>query len=725
MKKIILSVSGMDCASCASNIEKVLMDTQGIKSANINYASTKGVVEYDETLIDEKRVYEIIRGLGYDLKTEEKGRECGQFGSCFLLAATLSIPIFVFSMIFPLENKLILLILATPVQFLAGKRFYKSAFTSLRHGFFDMDTLIVVGTSAAYFYSVVNVFMGGDVYFETSSLLITFVLMGKHLESITRTKMGEAVAKLMTLAPQKAWKVIGSEVLNIDASELVVGDTVEVKPGEKIPTDGEVVEGHSSVDESMVTGESIPVEKNAGDRIIGGTVNKLGTFRFKVTRVGSETVLAQIVAFVEKAQLSKAPIQNFADRIASVFVPAVIALSILVFFIWYLLLGASFAQALIYAISVLVISCPCAFGLATPTAVIAGTGVGAERGILMKGGEALETADGIDVVVFDKTGTLTTGQPEVTDVLAFEGAEAVDGEKRKRVLQMAAVIESKSEHPLAMAIVQKAKEEGAFNEGAFLRNFLAIPGHGVSGEVNGIEVVLGNRRLMARNGYAMDLVDGRITDLEKQGKTVSILAISDKIEGIIAIEDPVKEGAKKVIEDLRRRKISVVMMTGDNRNTAEAVASRVGILHVISEVVPEEKAKEIDRLQESILDGGKKHKVAFVGDGINDAPALVSSDLGIAMGGGSDIAKEAGQIILVKNDISDVVRAFRLSSATLSKIKQNMFWALGYNVAAIPIAAGIFSSYGLILKPEIAGLAMALSSLSVVLNSLLLKKTQI
>lgn len=714
MKKFDFHITGMDCASCALNIEKMLLDTQGIKSANINYATESGTVEFDETLINEEKIVEVIKSLGYGAVHHEhiqemKNEEIKKLRSTFIFALLFSVPVFVFSMIFPIP-RIFIWALATPVQFIAGKRFYKATWTSLRHGFFDMDTLIVVGTSAAYFYSVVNVFIGGDIYFETSSLLITFVLMGKYLEALTRGKMGDAVSKLMKLIPTK---------------EVLVGDIVEVRPGESIPADGEVTEGHSSVDESMVTGESMPVEKNIGDKVIGGTVNKLGTFRFKATKVGADTMLSQIVAFVERSQASKAPIQGFADKVASIFVPAVIILSLLVFSIWYLVFGVGFTQALIYAISVLVISCPCAFGLATPTAIMAGTGVGASVGILIKGGEALEAADGIDIIVFDKTGTLTLGSPKVTDFIALEGGGEIDGERSKRVLQMAAAIEAKSEHPVASAIIEKAKEENVLYESLLVRNFLAMPGYGVSGEINGIEVVLGNRRLMAKNGYAMDLVDGKIASLEKQGKTVSILAVSDKIEGIIAIEDPVKTGAKEVIYDLRKRGMGIVMMTGDNRNTAEAVASKVGISHVISEVVPEEKAREVDRLQESMTDERKKKKLAFVGDGINDAPALVSSDLGIAMGGGSDIAKEAGQIILVRNDVSDVVRAFRLSNATISKIKQNMFWALGYNILAIPIAAGVLSPLGIVLRPEIAGLAMALSSVSVVVNSLLLKKTKI
>lgn len=753
MKKETFHITGMECASCAVNTEKILKGEQGIKSADVNYATESGIIEYDDTLVNEEKIAQIVKELGYNIMSasEEKGDSSGgvshhehakmmkseeqqKLRSQLFLAIVFSLPVLVLSMVMPLSDilfggndylrKIVIWALATPVQFIAGKRFYRATFASLRKGFFDMDALIVVGTSASYLFSVFNIFNNGDVYFETSSLLITFVLMGKYLESITRGKMGDAVAKLMNLSPQNAWVVRGVETVSLHLNEVVVGDVLVVKPGEKVPTDGEVIEGHSSVDESMVTGESLPIEKNVGDKVIGGTVNKLGTFKFKATKIGRDTMLSQIVAFVSDAQSKKAPIQTYADKIASVFVPFVMILSGVVFVTW-MVLGFGFSQALTFAVAVLVISCPCAFGLATPTAIIAGTGVGAERGILIKGGEALEAAMGVDVVVFDKTGTLTLGNPVVTDVLAFEGVEAVDGEKKKRILQMAALIESRSEHPLAAAILQKAKEEKVDLESSYLRNFLAVPGYGVSGEINGVEVVFGNRKLMAKNGYAMDLVDGKIADLEKQGKTVSILAVSDKIEGIIAIEDPIKEGTQKVIAELRRRKMSIVMMTGDNRNTAEAVASRVGILHVISEVVPEEKAREVDRLQESIVEGGKRHKVAFIGDGINDAPALVSSDLGIAMGGGSDIAKEAGQIILVKNDIADVVKAFRLSSATISKVRQNMFWALVYNIVAIPVAAGLFSSFGIILRPEIAGLAMAFSSISVVGNSLLLKKTEI
>lgn len=757
MRTIDFHIAGMDCASCASNTEKLLMETEGVKSANVSYASERGSVEFDETLVNEERIAEVIKMLGYEMvnvsETESgvggnlvesshhehvqamKGEEIRKIKFSFIFALLLSLPVFILSML-PLVyrpifgsdellRKMVLLVLATPVQFIAGRRFYRAAIFSLLHGFFDMDTLIVVGTTITYFYSALNVIVGGEVYFETSTLLITFVLLGKYLEAVTRGKMGDAVRKLMNLAPQNASVVREGKVAILSISEVVVGDIIEVKPGEKIPVDGVVIEGHSSVDEGMVTGESIPVEKNIGDKVIGGTVNKLGNFRFKAVRVGKDTLLSQIIAFVETSQSSKAPIQTLADRVASVFVPAVILLSLVVFSIWYFLIGAGFTQAMIYAISVLVISCPCAFGLATPTAVMAGTGVGAERGILIKGGEALEAAEGVDIVVFDKTGTITEGKPVVTDVYAFEGAALVDAVKGERILQMAAAMESRSEHPLASAIIEKAKKDGIDFESLYLRNFLAVPGHGVSGEMNGIEVVFGNRRLMARNGYAMDLVDAKISDLERQGKTVSILAVSDKIEGLVAVIDPIKKGVREVISELKKRNMGIVMITGDNRHTAESVAEEIGVLHVIAEVLPEEKAREIDRLQESIVAGGKRHKVAFVGDGINDAPALVSADLGIAMGGGSDIAKEAGQIILVNNDVKDVVAALRLSNAVISKIRQNIGWALIYNIIGIPVAAGALSFMGISLRPEIAGLAMALSSVSVVLNSLLLRKTEI
>lgn len=769
MKKVDFHVMGMDCASCGLNIERLLSGTEGVKSAAVNYTTEKGVVEFDETLVDEKKINETIEMLGYKTHglveargegmeaTEKmsghdhgfdrlttsaamvKEEEMNKLRRVFFLSLGLSVPIFIISILPSVFNsifgsdflrRVVLFLLATPVQFIGGKRFYKGTITSLRHGFFDMDSLIAIGTSAAYFYSVGLTFFPamvgeGEVYFETSALLITFVLLGKLLEAVTKGKTSEAIKKLMSLAPQNASVIRDGKAVSVALSEVMVGDIVEVRPGEKVPVDGEVIEGHSSVDESMVTGESIPVEKNISDRVIGGTVNKLGTFRFKATKVGKDTMLSQIIKFVENAQSSKAPIQAFADKVASVFVPLVIVLSLLVFGAWFFVLGAGFTKALIFAISVLVISCPCAFGLATPTAVMAGTGVGANVGILIKGGEGLEAADGIDIVVFDKTGTLTVGAPKVTDRFAFEGGAVVDSEKSRKVLEMAAVLESKSEHPLASAIIDKAKEERIDFQNILVRNFLAVPGHGVSGEINGIEVVLGNRRLMAKNGYAMDLVDWKISELENLGKTVSILAVSDKIEGLLAIEDPVKEGAMEVVTELKKRGIGVVMITGDNRHTAEAIAERVGIENVIAEVVPEEKAREVDRLQRAIVDGGRRHKVAFVGDGINDAPALVSADLGIAMGLGSDIAKESGQIILVKNNISDVVSALRLSSATLSKIRQNMFWALFYNVVGIPVAAGILVPWGFTLRPEIAGAAMALSSVSVVVNSLLLKKTRI
>ena len=498
------------------------------------------------------------------------------------------------------------------------------------------------------------------------------------------------------------------QTVDIAIDAVVHGDIILVRPGEKIPVDGKITKGGSAVDESMITGESIPVEKNIGSTVIGGTMNKTGSFEFEATKVGSETALAQIIRLIEEAQGSKAPIQNFADSISAWFVPAVIAIAILTFIVWYVFLGASLAFALMAFTSVIVIACPCALGLATPTSLMVGTGKGAEYGILVKGGEALEAASNISAVIFDKTGTLTKGKPEVTDVLAFDTLDEDD------VLAVSASLEKLSEHPLAEAISLYAQEENADVEEA--HNFTAIPGHGVQGDVNGTTYYFGNRRLMTETlGLDVKKIERKLSQLEEQGKTAMILSTKETIVGTIAVADTVKETSKEAVEKLKKMGIEVWMITGDNVRTARAIAGQVGITNVLAEVLPEDKANEVKKIQ----DTGKK--VAMVGDGINDAPALAQSDVGIAMGSGTDVAMEAGDIVIMKSDLNDVVTSFQLSKETMSKIKQNMFFALFYNVIGIPIAARVFFAFGLILKPELAGLAMALSSISVVGNSLLLR----
>jgi Cu+-exporting ATPase len=615
------------------------------------------------------------------------------------------------------------LLLTLPVQFIIGAGFYKGMWSSLKMKTFNMDSLIAIGTSTAFFYSLYNyaayvlannslIGLGGmkipDLYFETAAYLITFVILGKWLEIRTKGKTSDAIKKLMGLQSKTARVVRNNQTLDIAIDDVSHGDIIIVRPGESIPVDGKITKGSSAVDESMITGESIPVEKNVGDTVVGGTMNKTGSFEFAATRIGAETTLAQIIRIVEEAQGSKAPIQNFADNISAWFVPAVIGIAIATFFVWYFALGSTLAFALMAFTSVIVIACPCALGLATPTSLMVGTGKGAEYGILVKGGEALEAASNISAVVFDKTGTLTKGKPEVTDVLSFSDMD------EDEVLAIASGLEKLSEHPLAEAIYNHAQEEGiTFREAT---NFKAIPGHGVEGNIDEATYYFGNRKLMVDIlNLAINKIDRKMTRLEEQGKTAMILATKEKIIGAIAVADTVKETSKEAVAKLKKMGIDVYMITGDNARTAKAIAAQVGITNVLAEVLPENKALEVKKLQ----DAGKK--VAMVGDGINDAPALAQSNVGIAMGSGTDVAMEAGEIVIMKSDLNDVVTSFQLSKETMGKIRQNMFFALFYNIIGIPIAARVFFVFGLVLKPELAGLAMALSSISVVSNSLLLR----
>jgi len=587
-----------------------------------------------------------------------------------------------------------------------------------------MDSLIAIGTSTAYIYSLVlflNYVIGNgsliglnnekipDLYFETAAFLITFVILGKWLEAKTKGRTSESIKKLMGLQPKTARIIKNNITVDVPIEQVLIGDIIVVRPGEKIPVDGEIIKGHSSVDESMITGESIPVEKNIGDNVIGATINKYGSFEFKAIRIGSETALAQIIRLIEEAQGSKAPIQAFADRISAWFVPTVIMLAILTFLAWFFFLNASLVFSLMAFTAVIVIACPCALGLATPTAITVGTGKGAEYGVLIKGGEPLEAACKIKAIVFDKTGTLTKGQPEVTDII---GLLLSDEEK---IMSVAASLEKLSEHPLAEAIVKYAEEEHILL--AEVNNFKAIPGHGVEGVIENQKYFFGNRKLIADIvGLDISKAEHKIRQLEEGGKTTMILASDKEMLGIIAVADILKDNTTEAVQQLQKRGLEVYMITGDNQRTAEAIAKQVGIKNVLAEVLPEDKANEVKKLQ------GTGIKVAMVGDGINDAPALAQADLGIAMGGGTDVAMETGGIIIIKNDLRDVLTAIKLSHETMGKIKQNMFFALFYNVIGIPIAARAFAGLGLILKPELAGLAMALSSVSVVSNSLLLRR---
>ena len=727
-EKEVIRIGGMTCTNCARTIERALKREEGIYSAHVNFATEKAVVEFNPDLVTASRLKQVIRDTGYEVIEEEgieevegekraREAEVTKEKYLFLFSLSLSIPILVISMFigdFPYKS-LLLFILTTPVQFIAGYGFYKGAYGALKNRSADMNLLVALGTSAAYFYSTAATFfpdiVGHEVYFETAALLITFILLGRYLEAVAKGKTSEAVRKLLEIKPAFATVLRDGKEMTIPADEVMVGDVIRVRPGERIPADGVVIEGYSSVDESMITGEPIPVEKRVGEEVIGGTINKTGSFLFEAKRVGKDTTLSQIIRLVEEAQGSKAPIQRFADQVASYFVPAVVGISLVSFLVWYLVAGMDFLFSLIISIAVLVIACPCALGLATPTAVMVGTGKGAENGILIKGGEVLERAHRIDTVVFDKTGTLTEGEPEVVDILGFDHDE-------REVLGLAVSAEIRSEHPLADAIIKHAKSEGVEIKEA--ERFEALPGMGVKAEIQEEEILLGNRRLMKEMGVDISGLEGSISRLEEEGKTVMIVAFKRRATGLLALSDRLKASAGDAVLELKKRGIDIMMLTGDNERTAKAIGREVGIDRVIAEVLPQRKAEEVKKLQK------EGRVVAFVGDGINDAPALVEADIGIAIGAGSDVALESADIILMRSDLRDVVASIELSRRTMRKIRENMFWALVYNSLGIPIAAGVlYPSMGLLLRPEIAAFAMAMSSVSVVSNSLLLKRVKI
>lgn len=745
--KVNLAISGMHCASCALIIEKALKKLPGVKEANVNFGAEKAMVIYDQTVNKEEDIIEIIKKAGYqaeiikktdsEYEKNKRDREIKNQRQKFLVSFLLSLPMLYFMFFdfvkwLPLRTQLlpyigiISFILTTPIQFIIGSGFYKGMRSALRMKTFNMDSLIAIGTSVAYFYSLINfifytttkgsvIGLAGEkipeLYFETAAFLITFVILGKYLEVKAKGKTSDAIKKLMGLQPKIARVVRNGVTQDLPIEQVVKGDIIVVRPGEKIPVDGVIIKGSSAVDESMVTGESLPVEKNINDAVIGGTINKTGSFEFKVEKVGEETMLSQIIQLVEQAQGSKAPIQDFADRISARFVPAVIAVALLTFIVWYLFLGVPLSFALMAFTAVIVIACPCALGLATPTAIMVGTGKGAEQGILVKGGEPLEEACKINTIVFDKTGTLTHGKPKVTDIESFGELD------EDEILKIAGSIEKQSEHPLAEAIYQEAEKSKLILEN--IENFKAVAGHGVRADLKGVVYYLGNRKLIIENvNLSIEKINRKLERLEQQGKTAMILSTKEKIVGIIAVADTIKETSKEAVEKLKKMGLEVYMITGDNKITAKAIAQQVSISKVLAQVLPEDKVKNIKKLQ----DEGKK--VAMVGDGINDAPALAQANLGIALGSGTDVAMETGGIVIIKNDLLDVINAIDLSRSTLSKIKQNMFFALFYNVIGIPIAARVFAFAGIILKPELAGLAMALSSVSVVSNSLLLRLYQ-
>ncbi len=723
MKKTTLTVTGMHCASCSTLINRALNKVDGVIKANVNLTTNRATIEFEETKTDINRLISTIKNKGYDAKeSSEKidhkkenkiqNQDIKNLKYDFLLSLILAIPVFILGMFFmknPIPYQDIVMgVLATPIQFFIAAPMYKSALIALKNKSANMDTLIVMGTSAAYFYSVFVVLSGqGHVYFEASAVLITIVIFGRYLEAKAKGKTSEAIKKLIGLKPKTATIIKAGKEIKIKVDDVQKGDIIVVKPGEKIPVDGVIVDGHSSIDESMVTGESIPIEKNKGDNIIGATINKHGALKFKATKVGANTTLAQIIRLIEDAQGSKAPIQRFADNIAGYFVPAVLIVALTTFFVWYFIVGSAFNFALIAGVAVLVIACPCALGLATPTAIMVGTGKGASKGILIKGGEALETAHRIKNVILDKTGTITNGTPEVTDIIPFNKIS------KDQFLTIAGSIEKGSEHPLAEAIVKRSKEDSIkFKK---VNNFKAIPGHGITAKISKTKYYFGNSKLMKDYKIDTKTQSTRIRELEKQGKTVMMLSDSKKLLGIIAVADTIKPSSPDAIKQLKKLGIKVFMITGDNTRTAKAIAKLVGVDNYFAEVLPEDKANYVKKLQ-------KTGKVAMVGDGINDAPALAQADIGIAMGSGTDVAMETGDVVLMKDNLIDVFKAIKLSKMTMSKIRQNMFWALFYNTMGIPIAAGLLYPFtGWLLNPMIAGGAMALSSVSVVSNSLLLK----
>ncbi len=593
----------------------------------------------------------------------------------------------------------------TPIMLVAGGPYIQSAWASFKKHNANMDTLVALGTLVAYLYSLVALFAGLPVYFESAGFILFFVLLGAVFEEKMRKNTSQAVEKLLDLQAKTAEVLRDDRYVQVPLEQVKVGDLIRVRPGEKIAVDGVVVEGVSSIDESMVTGESLPVDKTVGDTVIGSTINNSGTLVFKAEKVGSETVLAQIVDFVKKAQTSRAPIQDLTDKISGIFVPAVVILAILTFWIWFVWLGASFVASLLYGVAVLIIACPCALGLATPTALMVGTGRSAKMGVLLKNGTVLQEIQKVQTLVFDKTGTLTEGKPVVTDIIGDE----------TEVLGLAASLEEASQHPLAQAIVKRASE--AELELHTVENFQALHGKGVSGQINGKQVLLGNAKML--NGMDISTTyQEKLEELEKEAKTVVYLAVDNEIKGLLALQDIPKENAKLAINQLKKRGLRTVMLTGDNAGVARAIADQIGIEEVIAGVLPEEKAHEIHQLQEA-------GKVAFIGDGINDAPALSVADVGIAMGAGTDIAIESAGIVLTHNDLTGVVRAFDMSKKTFNRILLNLFWAFIYNVIGIPIAAGVFSGIGLVLNPELAGLAMAFSSVSVLTSSLMLNFSKI
>ncbi|MCL2674055.1 MAG: heavy metal translocating P-type ATPase [Defluviitaleaceae bacterium] len=729
-----IKITGMSCAACSGRVEQKLNELEGIRLATVNLTLEEASISYDEQLLQLEDIMKLIEGMGFGAfrkasrKEEQEAleelnrKDTKALKFELVMSIILSTPMVVGmilgmvgihnELVIFLHNPWLQLALTTPIQFYVGRRFYKNAIKALRNGSASMDLLIVKGTTAAFALSIYNgffaphiedAFMGmPDLYFEVSAVIITLVLLGKYFERSAKNKTTSAIKKLIGLAPKTARVERNGEQIDIPIEEVRVGDIIHVRPGEKIPVDGTIIRGRSSIDESMLTGEPLPVDKTVGDMAIGATVNKFGSFTMEAARIGEETTLAQIIRLVEDAQGSKAPIQKMVDKLCNVFVPAAIAIAVVTFAGWAFFTG-DITAAIIYAVAVLVIACPCALGLATPTAIMVGTGLGAQHGILIKGGEPLERAHEISAVVFDKTGTITKGKPDVTDILTLGSLS------ESELVQICAIAEKKSEHPLGEVIYLYGEEQGqqAIPDPD---EFESLPGKGVRAKVFDREVYLGTRKLMRELGVETSIYEEQLQTLENAGKTAVFALIGGEIQGIIAVSDTIKDSSKQAITQLRDMNLEIYMLTGDNVRTANAIAEQAGISNVIAEVLPANKVAEVEKLRRA------GHVVAMVGDGINDAPALVAADVGIAMSTGTDVAVESSDITLLNGDLLMVPMSIKLSKKTMRKIKQNLFWAFFYNAIAIP-----FASFGL-LSPVIAGAAMAFSSVSVVLNCLTLKK---
>ncbi len=742
VERITVPIRGMSCASCVEKVQTALKNVPGVVKASVNFATEKATVEYIPGQVTVRDLAKAVHDAGYELLEAKEGAdvveqeqaareaELKRLRQKFIVGLVLVVPVFLLgnlhmiglSHLLALDrqtNFIIQLLLQTPVQFWVGWQFYRGAWAAARHKTTDMNTLIAVGTSAAYLYSVAATFfpslfaakgLAAEVYFDTAGAIIVLILLGRLLEARAKGQTSEAIKKLIGLQPKTAIVVRDGKEQEIPVGDVQIGDLVMVRPGERIPVDGVVLEGYSAVDESMVTGESIPVEKQAGAEVIGATINKTGSFKFRATKVGKETMLAQIIRMVEEAQGSKPPIARMADIIASYFVPAVIGAAVLTFIIWYFFgPQPALTYAVLNFVAVMIIACPCAMGLATPTSIMVGTGKGAEQGVLIRGGEALETAHKLDAIILDKTGTITKGEPSITDIVETDGFKAAE------ILQMAASAERGSEHPLGEAIVRRAHEQGLKLEEP--TDFKAIPGLGIEATIGGRKILLGNMKLMKEQGVPVDKIKGKDTAFSQKGKTPMFMAVDGRPAGIIAVADTLKADSMAAIDALHQLGLEVIMVTGDNKRTADAIASKIGIDRVLAEVLPEAKAGEVKKLQAE----GKR--VGMVGDGINDAPALAQADIGIAIGTGTDVAIESSDITLISGELKGVVIAIALSKATIRNIKQNLFWAFAYNTILIPVAAGVlFPFFGILLNPIFAAGAMGLSSVTVVTNALRLRR---